>query len=268
MRAAFLVIAVWPVMIVRSPPARPSRSCCRSSVATGIGFALFDVFWDTTMAEQIPPHALSRASAWEWMGSLALLPVGLSCWPARLAEATQHRRPCWWAARSSPRSCWRSASCRARRARSGASSTVPTCSRSGDGNTPNGMRRRHGYRQRPRARRRLARSCATPPRSSGSTVATTWELMLATTEAFANAVEHGEPCDPRGIRLRVEIRDGGHRRRGAPTAAAATRRARTSKAPRRGRPRHADHRGDHGRPRGRAGRRHDAGALREARCAG
>ena len=36
----------------------------------------------------------------------------------------------------------------------------------------------------------------------------TWELMLATTEAFANAVEHGKPCDPGGIRLRMELRDG------------------------------------------------------------
>jgi serine/threonine-protein kinase RsbW len=35
-----------------------------------------------------------------------------------------------------------------------------------------------------------------------------WELMLATSEAFANAVEHGSPCDPRGILLRVETRDG------------------------------------------------------------
>ena len=38
---------------------------------------------------------------------------------------------------------------------------------------------------------------------------TTFDLMLATTEAFANAIEHGEPCDPRGIRLRVESRYGG-----------------------------------------------------------
>ena len=36
---------------------------------------------------------------------------------------------------------------------------------------------------------------------------TTWELMLATTEAFANAVEHGRPCDPRGIFLGVELSD-------------------------------------------------------------
>jgi anti-sigma regulatory factor (Ser/Thr protein kinase) len=38
---------------------------------------------------------------------------------------------------------------------------------------------------------------------------TTFDLMLATTEAFANAIEHGEPCDPRGIRLRVQSRYGG-----------------------------------------------------------
>ena len=38
--------------------------------------------------------------------------------------------------------------------------------------------------------------------------ATTWDLTLATSEAFANAVEHGQPCDPRGILLRTEIRDG------------------------------------------------------------
>jgi len=37
---------------------------------------------------------------------------------------------------------------------------------------------------------------------------TEWELTLATTEAFANAVEHGAPCDPRGIRLGIEIEDG------------------------------------------------------------
>ena len=36
---------------------------------------------------------------------------------------------------------------------------------------------------------------------------TTWELMLATTEAIANAIEHGEPCDPRGICLRLEASD-------------------------------------------------------------
>lgn len=37
----------------------------------------------------------------------------------------------------------------------------------------------------------------------------TYELCLATTEAFANAVEHGAPCDQRGILVRVESRERG-----------------------------------------------------------
>ncbi len=87
MLAAFAVIAVWPVMLVSFALGAPVVLVIPLAVATGIGFALFDVFWNTTMAEQIPPHALSRASAWEWMGSLVLLPVGyLAAGP--LADAT------------------------------------------------------------------------------------------------------------------------------------------------------------------------------------
>ena len=49
------------------------------------------------------------------------------------------------------------------------------------------------------------RETASALRLDGST---TWELMLATSEAFANAVEHGRPCDRRGILLRLERRNG------------------------------------------------------------
>jgi MFS family permease len=87
MRAAFLVIATWPLMVIAFAVGAPLALVIPLAVATGTGFALFDVFWNTTMAEQIPPHALSRASAYEWMGSLALLPLGyLAAGP--LAEAT------------------------------------------------------------------------------------------------------------------------------------------------------------------------------------
>jgi MFS family permease len=90
MRAAFLVIAVWPVMIVSFAVGAPVVLVVLLSLATGVGFALFDVFWNTTMAEQIPPHALSRASAYEWMGSLALLPVGyLAAGPVAEATSTE-----------------------------------------------------------------------------------------------------------------------------------------------------------------------------------
>jgi serine/threonine-protein kinase RsbW len=53
--------------------------------------------------------------------------------------------------------------------------------------------------------RALVRGAASRLHLDGST---TWELMLATTEAVANAVEHGRPCDPRGIFICVKVLDG------------------------------------------------------------
>lgn len=53
--------------------------------------------------------------------------------------------------------------------------------------------------------RALVRDAASELRLDGST---TWALMLATTEAFANAIEHGAPCDRKGILLRVETGEG------------------------------------------------------------
>ena len=90
MRAAFLVIAVWPIMLAAFATGVTLLLVVPLAVGTGIGFALFDVLWNTTMAEQIPPHALSRASAWEWMGSLILLPVGyLAAGPVADATSTE-----------------------------------------------------------------------------------------------------------------------------------------------------------------------------------
>ena len=202
------------------------------------------------MAERIPPHALSRASAWEWMGSLALLPIGyLLAGPA--AEATQpgdrdgHRRdPHRDRAGNRPPAA-RHAHAPACRAR------FPRVTRFGDGNTPNGMRQAWlpATPEGAPLARAIVREATT---ALGLDSATTWELSLATTEAFANAVEHGGPCDPRGIHLRIEI--------GGRTPPRGDRRLRL--LPVRsdieaGRPRwtrHADHRRDHGRPRGGAGR--------------
>jgi len=43
------------------------------SFVIGCGFALLMIWWETALAHNIPPHALSRVSAYDWMGSLALL---------------------------------------------------------------------------------------------------------------------------------------------------------------------------------------------------
>jgi MFS family permease len=47
------------------------------AVTAGAGLAFFDVGWETALAQRIPPHALSRVASYDWMGSYALLPLGL-----------------------------------------------------------------------------------------------------------------------------------------------------------------------------------------------
>ena len=45
-------------------------------VLSGFGIALFGIWWETALAERVPPHLLSRVSAYDWLVSLSLLPVG------------------------------------------------------------------------------------------------------------------------------------------------------------------------------------------------
>jgi MFS family permease len=42
----------------------------------GAGVALFDIWWLTALAERVPPDKLSRVTSYDWMVSLALLPLG------------------------------------------------------------------------------------------------------------------------------------------------------------------------------------------------
>jgi MFS family permease len=53
----------------------PALIC--AAVPCGISAALVNVLWETTLQEQIPPEALSRVSAFDWMGSLAFYPLGI-----------------------------------------------------------------------------------------------------------------------------------------------------------------------------------------------
>jgi predicted MFS family arabinose efflux permease len=48
------------------------------SLSAGVAIGLFDVWWETAVARSIPPAALSRFASVDWMGSLALLPIGFA----------------------------------------------------------------------------------------------------------------------------------------------------------------------------------------------
>ena len=67
---------VWPVECIAFAAGAPVVLVAPLSIATGFGFSLLVIWWETALAQNIPPAALSRVSAWDWMGSGALLPLG------------------------------------------------------------------------------------------------------------------------------------------------------------------------------------------------
>jgi MFS family permease len=77
---------LWPVQCGVFALGAPLALVIACGFATGWGFGLLMIWWETALARHIPPHTLSRVSAYDWMGSLALLPVGYAV-AGPLAEA-------------------------------------------------------------------------------------------------------------------------------------------------------------------------------------
>jgi MFS family permease len=75
-RFAMSWATVWPPAIALFALGPPLWVVGPLFVVVGFGFSMFDVSWDTALQERIPAHLLSRVSSYDWMGSLALLPVG------------------------------------------------------------------------------------------------------------------------------------------------------------------------------------------------
>jgi MFS family permease len=78
MVAGLLLTLAWPVQALSFALGAPLAVVVALSFAAGFGFSLMMVWWETALARHIPPHALSRVSAYDWMGSLALLPLGFA----------------------------------------------------------------------------------------------------------------------------------------------------------------------------------------------
>jgi hypothetical protein len=76
LRAGLLLVLAWPLQGAAFAFGAPLELVLALSLAAGWGFSLFMVWWETALAEHIPARALSRVSAYDWMGSLALLPIG------------------------------------------------------------------------------------------------------------------------------------------------------------------------------------------------
>jgi MFS family permease len=76
LRTGMLLVLAWPFENASFALGAPLAVVVVCSFVTGFGFALLMIWWETALAHHIPPHALSRVSAYDWMGSLALLPIG------------------------------------------------------------------------------------------------------------------------------------------------------------------------------------------------
>ncbi|MBV8991791.1 MAG: MFS transporter [Solirubrobacterales bacterium] len=71
-----LLVLAWPIEAGAFALHAPLGFVLAWSFASGFGFSLLMIWWETALVRHIPPGALSRVSAWDWMGSLALLPFG------------------------------------------------------------------------------------------------------------------------------------------------------------------------------------------------
>lgn len=76
MLAGLLFSIAWPGQIALFAAGPSTVLLYPMTAMVGVGLGLFGVWWETALAQRIPPHLLSRVSAWDWMGSLALLPLG------------------------------------------------------------------------------------------------------------------------------------------------------------------------------------------------
>jgi hypothetical protein len=76
MRTGMLLALPWPATFAMFALGLPLVALLPIFMLAGTCIALFGIWWETALAERVPPHVLSRVSAYDWMGSLALLPLG------------------------------------------------------------------------------------------------------------------------------------------------------------------------------------------------
>jgi MFS family permease len=69
-------VTAVPTMLLAIPA--PLAVLLPVTLAAGIGPMVFNTLWETTLLQYVPEHVRSRVSAYDWLGSLALQPLGLA----------------------------------------------------------------------------------------------------------------------------------------------------------------------------------------------
>ena len=71
-----LVLLIAPAVALLAMRA-PAPLIATAQALGGAGMGIFSAVWLTTLQQHVPEEALSRVSAWDWMGSFLFLPLGL-----------------------------------------------------------------------------------------------------------------------------------------------------------------------------------------------
>jgi MFS family permease len=78
LRIAFLAgLLDLPVVVLLAERA-PFAATVSAALVAGIAWSLPDTLWFTTLQQHIPTRAISRVSSYDWLGSVALRPIGLA----------------------------------------------------------------------------------------------------------------------------------------------------------------------------------------------
>jgi len=72
----FILLFPLPIVLLAFPS--PTAVVAAGAFVAGSSVSLAEVLYETTLAQNVPQEALSRVTAYDWLGSLALEPIGLA----------------------------------------------------------------------------------------------------------------------------------------------------------------------------------------------
>ncbi|MGD0690777.1 MAG: MFS transporter [Acidimicrobiales bacterium] len=75
---ATLATLVFPLPLFLVADHSPTYVISLFALLAGASVSVFSVLWSTTMQREVPPELLSRVSAYDWFGSLALMPIWMA----------------------------------------------------------------------------------------------------------------------------------------------------------------------------------------------
>lgn len=78
MAVAVLVVPLMAIPVAVAAPPLELWIIIVSAFFGGVAVDIFAVLWDTALQQNVPTESLSRVSAYDWLGSSALVPLGLA----------------------------------------------------------------------------------------------------------------------------------------------------------------------------------------------